>query len=270
VDVVQAAVLGVVQGLTEFLPISSDGHLALVYKAFGEKPDLSFEILLHAATLIAMIVYFRHDIARLLSALSPAHKDRTADRRLLVLIVLGTVVSGVVALTLSDVVEPLSESLVWVGMFFLATAALLAAAEIVYARVTRLDDPSRMSWPRAGMVGLLQGLAVLPGLSRSGSTISAGVFAGLEREQAARFTILLGIPIITLAVGKDFVDLLGGDTRLPGLLVSAVGFAAAGLAGYAAIWWLLPFLKTHRLWGFAAYTAILGSIVLVVGLRGVA
>ncbi len=267
-SVIQAVVLGIVQGLTEFLPISSDGHLALVYAAFGQKPVLSYEVLLHGATLLAMLVYFRADIAHLLSALLPKNKERTAERRLAALIAFGTVISGVVALALSDVVEPLSASLVWVGIFFLATSALMATAELVHGRECPVDEPSKLSWPKTGFVSVLQGLAVLPGLSRSGSTISGGVMSGLDREQAARFSFLLGIPIITVAFARDFLDLVQSGFRLPDPVASIAGFVAAGAAGYLAIWWLLPFLKTHRLWWFVGYTAILGTVVLALGITG--
>jgi undecaprenyl-diphosphatase len=268
VSVIQAVVLGIVQGLTEFLPVSSDGHLALVYKAFGAKPVLSYEVLLHGATLVAMIVYFRTDILELLSALMPSNKDRTADRRLVLLIAVGTAVSAVVALGLSGVVEPLSASLTWVGIFFLATSALLAIAELAYGRVGKTADPSQLGYAKTGFIALLQGLAVLPGLSRSGSTISGGVMSGLERDEAARFSFLLGIPIITLAFGKDLLDLWQRGFRLPDPAASFIGFVAAGVAGYLAIWWLLPFLKRHRLWGFGGYTGILGTVVVALGLPG--
>jgi undecaprenyl-diphosphatase len=268
VSIVQALVLGIAQGLTEFLPISSDGHLALVYRAFGAKPDLTYEVLLHGATLLALIAFFRRDIVELLSSLTPANRKHVEQRRLVGLIVVGTAVSAVVALALSGVVEPLSASLTWVGVFFLSTSALMALAEILFDRVRKTPDASRLGLPRTTFIGLLQGLAVLPGLSRSGSTISAGVMSGLDREKAARFSFILGIPIIALAFAKDVVDLASGGFRLPDPVASAAGFVAAAAVGYLAIWWLLPFLKNHRLWWFVGYTAILGSIVLALGVTG--
>lgn len=267
-SLIQAVVLGVVQGLTEFLPVSSDGHLALVYHVFGTKPDLTYEVLLHGATLLALLVFFWRDIVELLGSLLPAHKDQKADRRIVLLIAIGTVVSAVIALGLSGVVEPLSESLVWVGIFFLTTSALMALAELLYRRVRKVGDPSKLDLPRTGFIGVLQGLAVLPGLSRSGSTISAGVMSGLERDEAARFSFLLGIPIIGLAFAKDVLDLIKGGFNLPSPFASLVGFVVAGITGYLAIWWLLPFLKRHRLWWFVGYTAILGSVVLALGVTG--
>jgi undecaprenyl-diphosphatase len=264
VTVVQAAILGVVQGLTEFLPISSDGHLAVAYRMMGSTPNLSFEVFLHAATLIAMLTYFWSDVVQLLSSLLPKNRERTGDRHLVLLIAVATVVSAVVALALSDVVQPLSESMVAVSLGFLGTTALLVIAELAEGRSAALQGPERLGMLQLGIVGLLQGLAVLPGLSRSGSTISGGMFFGLSREHAARFAFLLGIPIIALASAKDTLDVTRGASHLPGSpLALVVGFAAAGLAGYAAIWGLLKFVKTHSLYWFAAYTGVLGTAMLL-------
>ena len=263
--ILQAVVLGVVQGLTEFLPISSDGHLAVTYALMGMKPNLSFEVFLHGATLIAMLTYFWADIVRLLSSLLPKNSDRKADRTIVLLIAIGTVVSAVIALALSDVVEPLSANIRAVALGFLGTATLLVVAELA-DRPSRekLAGPERLRWWQVGIVGLLQGLAVLPGLSRSGSTIAGGMFFGITREDAARFAFLLGIPIITLASAKDTLDVIQGASTLPGSpAVLVAGFAAAGIAGYLAIWGLLKFVKNHSLYWFAGYTAVLGTAMLL-------
>jgi len=263
VGVLQAIVLGAVQGITEFLPISSDGHLALAYAFMRLRPSLAFEVFLHGATLLAMLVYFRSDISRLVASIVPPWgPDRAGDRRLVGLLLAGTVVSGAVALSIAPVVEPMAADLRWVGVWFLGTAALLALAESLHARVSRLDGPEGMSWPKLAMVALFQGAAVLPGLSRSGSTIAGGMFAGLDRSQAARFSFLLGIPIIALASAKDALDLLSGAHTLPGASASVAGFATAGVAGYLSIRGLLAVVKRAPLYVFAAYTAVLGVILL--------
>lgn len=261
--VLQATLLGIVQGLTEFLPISSDGHLAVAYHLLHRSPNLTFEVFLHAATLIAMVVYFRADILRLLSALMPKNAAMKAERRVVVLIIIGTAISGAIALALGPYIEPLSNSMVWVGLGFLATAALLTLGEILDRRTAHLAGPEDLRVPSAGLVGFMQGLAVLPGVSRSGSTIAAGMMTGLSREQAARFSFLLGIPIIALAASKDGVDLLGGQASLPGVAASAAGFVAAGVAGYLAIAGLLALVRRHSLYWFAAYTAVLGTAMLL-------
>lgn len=261
--VLQAVVLGTVQGITEFLPISSDGHMALVYAAIGQTPDLTYEIFLHGATLLAMIAYFRNDIRELLSAWLPAHKNRAEDRRTGLLIVVGTAASGAIALWLEPVVEPMAASLSWVGFWFLVTASALVLAELLGARVRHTRTTAALPFWKAFGVGVAQGSAVLPGLSRSGTTIAGGMLAGLDREHAARFSFLLGIPVITLATGRDLLGLLDGSTVLPPLAVALAGFVAALVAGYLAIWGLLAFVKEHRLYWFAAYTAALGTAILV-------
>jgi undecaprenyl-diphosphatase len=263
VGLIQAVVLGLTQGITEFLPVSSDGHLALVYRALGQKPNLAFEILLHAATLAAMIVYFRSDIARLLSSLLPSGRERKADRRLVGLILVATAVSGAVALALSPIVEPMSGSMAWVGTWFLVTAAVLALAEGLASRVRPLAEADRLPWWKAVFIGLMQGSAALPAISRSGTTIAGGMLSGLDRERAARFSFLLGIPIIALAAAKDALDIASGSVALPPILPAAIGFIVAAVSGYLAIWGLLGFVKNHRLWPFAAYTALLGTAILV-------
>jgi undecaprenyl-diphosphatase len=263
VGIFEAVALGITQGITEFLPISSDGHLALVYHALNKPPSLTFEVFLHFATLLAMVVYFRSDIWRLLSSLAPSGRERRADRRTVLLIVVGTAVSGVVALSISPLVEPLASSLPWVGAFFLVTAAVLAGAELLSHRVPPVEDASQLSLWKAAGVGLAQGLAALPAVSRSGTTIAGGMVAGLDRERAARFSFLLGIPIIALAAAKDGLDVATGKATLPPVVPSIAGFIAAGAVGYLAIWALLSLVKRYSLYWFAAYTAALGTAILV-------
>lgn len=259
----QSLVLGVVQGLTEFLPVSSDGHLAVAYRLLSLKPNLSFEVFLHAATLAAMVTYFWRDIVHYASALMPRHKSRTADRRMVLWIVMATAVSAVIALLLKPALEPLAANMVAVAAGFFGTALLLVAAEALNRGDGRVAEGADLKPLSVALVGVFQGLAALPGLSRSGSTTAGGMFFGLKREQAARFSFLLGIPIIALAAAKDGLDVVQGASRLPGTPLSLIlGFAAAALSGYLAIWGTLAFVKKHSLYWFAAYTAVLGAILL--------
>lgn len=263
-SLLEAIVLGIVQGVTEFLPISSDGHLALGTQLMGREPDLSFVVFLHGATLIAMFAYFWRDVVTLATSLLPRNKDRlAAERRMAFLIIAGTFVTGIVALALEPVVEPMSGSPIWVGVWFLSTALVLAAGEALSGKRPATTSADRLSYGQTAFVAFMQGLAVLPGLSRSGSTIASGMLAGLSREHAARFSFLLGMPIITAAAAKDLLDLTQGTSTLPPAMVSASGFIAAAASGYLAIYVLLRLVKTTRLYGFAAYTAVLGAILLV-------
>lgn len=256
----QAIVLGVVQGLTEFLPVSSDGHLALAYRLFHQSPDLTFEVFLHLATLVAMVVYFRADILTLVRAVGPAGKG-SPERRLVTLIAAATAISAVLALVMKKAVVAANESLLLIGIGFLVTAAALVAAEIAARRVAS-REPADLGWGRTTMVAVAQALATLPGVSRSGMTISSGMLAGLDRAAAARFSFLLGIPIIAAANVYEAKDILSGASQVPGLAVSAAGFVAAGVAGYLAIWGLLKFVRTHPLYAFAGYTAVVGLLTI--------
>jgi len=264
VNILQAAILGVVQGLTEFLPISSDGHLAVAYRLIGQRPDLTFEVFLHLATLIAMIVYFRDDIVSLLRSLGPAGKG-TPERRLVWLIVLATGVSGVLALVMKKLVESANTSLIAIGAGFLVTAAALLAAELLAKRAAA-REPADLGPARTIAIAVAQAAATLPGVSRSGSTIAAGMLSGLSRESAARFSFLLGIPIIAVANLYEAKDVVTGAAPMPGLLPSAVGFVAAGVAGYLAIAGLLALVKRRTLVGFSVYTAVVGVAVIVWGI----
>lgn len=256
----QAIVLGAVQGLTEFLPVSSDGHLALTYRLFGSSPDLTFEIFLHLATLIAMVVYFRADIVELARSIGPGGRG-SVQRRIVWLIVAGTGISGVLALVMKKIVEQANESLYLIGAGFLVTSAALTLAEVVGRRVAR-RAPETLGWTRIACIAVAQALATLPGVSRSGTTISAGMLAGLGRESAARFSFLLGIPIIAAASLFEAKDVLSGAAPMPSVGVSLLGFVTAGVVGYAAIWALLKLLRTRPLYVFAVYTALVGLLTI--------
>jgi undecaprenyl-diphosphatase len=263
VGALQALVLGIVQGLTEFLPVSSDGHLAITYRLFGQMPDLTFEVFLHFATLLAMVVYFRGDILVLLKSLLPAGKG-SAERRLVWIIVLATLVSGVLALLMKRLVESANTSLVAIGAGFLVTAVALAGAELLSRRVSS-RAPDELGWRRAAAVAVAQACATLPGVSRSGSTIAAGMLAGLSREAAARFSFLLGIPIIAAANIYELKDVFAG-AAFPGVGTSLIGFIAAAAVGYVAIAALLSVVRRRPLYMFSVYTACVGLAVIVWGL----
>jgi undecaprenyl-diphosphatase len=257
---IQALVLGAVQGLTEFLPVSSDGHLALTYRLFGSAPDLTFEVFLHLATLVAMVVYFRADVLVLLRSLGPAGKG-SAERRLVWLIVLATGISGVLALVMKKLVEQANTSLLVIGIGFLVTAAALVVAETVSGRIAR-RTPDGLGWPRTAIVAVAQALATLPGVSRSGMTIAGGMLAGLDREAAARFSFLLGIPIIAAANLFEAKDIITGAVPMPSLAICLLGFLAAGVSGYFAIGALLKLVRTRPLYVFAVYTALVGLLTI--------
>lgn len=268
---IQAVVLGITQGISEFLPISSDGHLILVPAIFGwQRFGLGFDVVLHAATLLATVVYFRHDLWRLVLGAFSKDPQRARDRRLAWILVVATLPSVVVALAAEPFVDrvedlPMSVQVMIVGAFLLVTAGLLAGATWA-ARRTRHSVTAAEDVPlrTALLIGLAQGFAVAPGLSRSGTTIAAGTALGITREEAARFSFLLSVPIIAAATAKKILlDVIVGGEALPAALPLTIGLVTTAVVGYIAIALLLPFVRKHTLAPFAVYTAILGTAILV-------
>jgi undecaprenyl-diphosphatase len=276
VALIEAIVLGVTQGISEFLPISSDGHLILVPALLGWKRfGLGFDVVLHAATLLATVAYFRRDLAGLVMALLSRSPDRTRERRLAWYLIAATVPSVAVALAaepLVDRVETLAmhTQVTIVGAFLLVTSVFLVAAEASGSRARHaIAAAEDVTLPRALAVGLAQGFAVAPGLSRSGTTIAAGVALGITREEAARFSFLLSVPIIAAATAKKvLVDVVIGGATLPPALPLAAGLIVTTLVGYGAIALLLPFVRRHTLRPFALYTALVGTAILVWSVAG--
>lgn len=270
-DLLEAVVLGITQGVTEFLPISSDGHLILVPALFGwRRFGLGFDVVLHAATLLATVAYFRKDVARLLTALISNEEERARDRRLGWFLIIATIPSAVIALALEPLVNlvetlPMAMQAVVTALFLLATGVLLGGAELLSGRrAPEIEDAGDIPLKHALLVGIAQGFAVAPGLSRSGATIAAGVALGIRRDEAARFSFLLSIPIVLAATAKKvIVDVVIGGETLPPALPLAVGLAVTALVGYAAIALLLPYVRKHSLWAFAIYTGLAGTAILI-------
>lgn len=269
--VLQAVVLGVTQGITEFLPISSDGHLILVPALFGwERFGLGFDVVLHAATLAATITYFRRDVWRLLRALFSREPEQARDRRLAWVLIAATVPSVIVALAFEPLVDrvetlAMATQVTIVGVFLLVTAALLGGAELLARRAkSTVETAEDVPMKSALAIGLAQGFAVAPGLSRSGTTIAAGVALGITREEAARFSFLLSIPIIGAATSKKILlDVIVGGEALPPALPLIAGLLTTAIVGYGAIAVLLPYVRKHTLWAFAIYTAAVGTAILL-------
>jgi undecaprenyl-diphosphatase len=267
----QALVLGIVQGLTEYLPVSSSAHLVLVPWALGWEfePDaaFAFDVLVQMGTLVAVIAYFWKDLVHMLRAILQALTRRGALQdpylRLAGWIVLATLPAVVAGIALKDLVQAAFGSPLATSGFLLLTAALLLAAERIGKRLRSLDSAT---WKDAVWIGLAQALALFPGLSRSGATISAGLMRGLDRPGSARFSFLLSIPVMigagVLTLG-DLAALPGAAAYVPAVLV---GFASAAIVGYASIRWLLGFVTRHSLAAFSAYCALVGLLGLAIGL----
>ena len=268
----QALVMGVVQGLTEFLPVSSSGHLIIVPWLFGWNDpfisSLAFTVMIHLGTLAALLVYFAPDWQRLIPAGLAALRDRSLDadpdRRLALLIATATVPAAVVGAVLSDAVEERFRQVGLVATMLVVGAAILWIAD----RTGRRDRSiSGLTFPIAFGIGAAQAIALIPGISRSGISISAGLFAGLDREAAARFSFLMATPITAGAGVFELRRLLTGEAGVSVELVPlAVGMLSAYVAGLFAISALLRFLRSRSTAVFVVYRVAVAVLVVVVWL----
>jgi undecaprenyl-diphosphatase len=259
----QALVLAAVQGVTEFLPVSSSGHLILV-PYFLRWPDqgLAFDIATHVGTLLAILVYFRRDVRDLVVGFftgQPSSADGDYNpRRLAWMIVLATVPAGIAGLLFKDWVETQARS-----------ALLVAGTTIVYGLLLGVADRAGRHARKLGEIGWQAALAIVPGTSRSGVTITAALLLGLTRPAAARFSFLLGIPVFSLAAAKQALDLLESGLSTAEMIPMGIGLVASALIGYAVIAWLLNWLRSRSLTIFVGYRLILGAVILAtVFLRG--
>lgn len=263
----QALLLGLLQGATEFLPVSSSGHLVLVpWLLRWNPPGLAFDAVVHWGTALAVIVYFWRDWVTVIRAAFRSLQRRSLagpEARLAWLILVGTLPAVFAGWLLGDFFEGMFGRPVAAAAFLLVTAALLTASERWGRRERDLDT---LTWRDALLVGLAQAVAILPGVSRSGATIAAGLARGLKREPSARFSFLLATPVILGAGLLKVVDLaqVGNlGAQAPAL---ALGFLAAALVGFACIRFLLRYLQRGRLYPFAVYCAALGLTCLFMAL----
>jgi undecaprenyl-diphosphatase len=266
----QALVLGLVQGLTEFLPISSSGHLILVPYLLGWTDpfikSLAFSVMLHMGTLVALLAYFWRDWARLVPAGVAALGERSfagdPDRRLAWLIAATLPPAVLFGVLLSDFLAEQVRRPLLVALMLVIGAAILWLADQLGRKTDGID---RLGFPGAFGIGCAQALALVPGISRSGISISAGLGLGLSREEATRFSFLMATPVVAGAGLFELRKLLTGDVAGDVDAVAvAVGFAAAAVSGLAAIHVLLRFVRTHSMAAFVAYRLLLAALVLVV------
>jgi undecaprenyl-diphosphatase len=259
----RAVLLGALQGATEFLPVSSSGHLVLVPGLIGwESPSLAFDVAVHWATALAVLVYFRRDwLDMAASALRAARAGRLEGEpgaRLGLLLLGATIPAGVVGVGLRDALEPLFGNPRLAALMLPVTGLILLGAEFIERRRgAHGGEPSEgVDVPRALVIGAAQAVAIVPGISRSGMTIAAGMGAGLRREEAARFSFLLGTPAILGAALLELRSLQAGA----GLQLVAAGMLSAFLVGYGSIGWLLAYLRRRSLAPFAVYVIALGLL----------
>ena len=268
-QLVQAIVLGIVQGLTEFLPVSSSGHLIVVPALLGwDDPfieSLAFSVMLHVATLLALLIYFRSDWLRLIPAGLATLRDRSfegdPDRKLAWLLAAATVPAVIVGLLLNDLIETAFREPRLVAVTLVSGAAVLWVADRLGSKQREI---SGLTFRAAIGIGAAQALALIPGVSRSGISISAGLLAGLDREAAARFAFLMATPITAGAGLWELRKIISGEVgvELP-IMPLLAGMAASLVAGLLAIAVLMRYLRTHGVGIFVVYRMALAALVVV-------
>jgi len=260
-----AIILGIVQGITEFLPISSTGHLILVQEFLGVSGvyGLSFDAMLHLATAFAVAIYFRKDFLKIAYAFLyriTGRKVVKEDEMLLWLLIIGTIPAATLGYFLEDYMDTVFRSPVLVAWTLIIGALIFIFAEWAGKRYQEQETVPTI-WKAVG-IGFFQALALIPGMSRSGMTISGGLFLGLSREAAARFGFMLALPIILGSGGKKFLDLLNAGAFDSGVSSIFWGSLAAFVSGLFVIHFLLKFVRNHSLMVFAVYRIILAGVVL--------
>lgn len=257
-DILEAIILGLIQGLTEFLPVSSSGHLELAKALFGDQSvpqeSLTFTVVLHAATALSTIVIFRREIAQIFKGLFQFTWND--EMKFSLKIIISMIPAVIIGLAFEEELESFfSGKILLVGCMLLVTAALLLLAD------KAKNTSKNVTFNNAVVIGISQAIAMLPGISRSGATISTSVLLGIDRTKAARFSFLMVVPLI---LGKVAKDLLGGDINFSDTSATplAAGFVAAFVSGILACNWMIALVKKSKLSYFSIYCAIVGSIAI--------
>ncbi len=261
----QVLLLGIVQGATEFLPVSSSGHLVLARYWLGwPDPGIALDTVLHVGTLLALLVYFWRDLLTLAQAawLSLRHRSlEDPQARLAWALVLGTIPGVLLGVIFEDTIEALFGAPQAAAGFLLVTALLLTFSERFGSQGRALES---LTWRDAILIGLAQALAIAPGISRSGATIAVGLLLGFRRNDAARFSFLLAIPIVGGGGAYQILKLLITPSPIVSLSTMGLGLLAAAFTGYAAVTSLLAFVRQRGLYPFAIYCATVGLVTLAV------
>lgn len=258
-DWLEALILGLIQGLTEFLPVSSSGHLEIVKALFGDnslpKESLTFTVILHFATALSTIVIFRKDLIKIIKGLFQFKNNE--DFQFSVKIIISMIPAVIIGLLFEKQLEAMfSGNILFVGFMLIITATLLLLAD--KAKKTE----KKVSFLNSLIIGISQAIAMLPGISRSGATISTSVLLGVDREKAARFSFLMVVPLI---LGKVAKDIIGGEINFEDANVTSygIGFVSAFIAGLLACTWMISIVKKSKLSYFAIYCFIVGIATII-------
>lgn len=259
-SIIQSIILGVIQGLTEFIPISSSGHLVLVRRLFGF-PDqgLAFDVVLHLGTLLAVVCYFAKDWKKTIQ------EAITKKSKLLWWVIIATIPAIIAGLFLEDTIDKIFREILWVASFFIITGLIFLTVEKYTAyRMIEKKNLDKINWKDSLMIGLFQIASLFPGISRSGITISGGMFRNLKKQEAARFSFLMATLVI-LGAGVLGITQLVQQNRLNGALPDLIlGFIFSAVVGYFAIKYLMRYLKRGKLNAFAYYLIGIGIVLLIV------
>ena len=263
-DIVRSIVFGIVQGLTEFLPVSSSGHLEIAKYMMGDdslaQQSMMMTVVLHFATALSTIVVFRKEIGEIISGLFKPSAER-AEFWFCVKIVLSMIPAAIVGVCFNDQIEALfNQQMLLVGVMLLLTGGLLLLAD----RAKTSEKP--VSIVDSVIIGISQAIAILPGISRSGATISTSVLLGIDREKAARFSILMVVPLIFGKMAKDVLSAVKDGTTLVDagqMLPLTIGFVAAFVTGLVACLWMIRLVKACQLTWFSIYCFIVGVLVII-------
>ncbi|HEY0196881.1 MAG TPA: undecaprenyl-diphosphatase UppP [Methanobacterium sp.] len=274
-DILQAIIIGIVQGLTEFLPVSSSAHLVFTPHLLGTESSLAFDTLLHIGTLVAVVVYFWNDIVHMFRSFTSSLADLSRGqfreglredkfKKLAWMVIIGTIPAGLAGTLFKDFFEGLFSNIPAIGVFLIITGFLLYGSEMISRKTAHKAGLKEMTIKNSVLIGVAQAFAIAPGISRSGATISIGLFLGLERELAARFSFLLSIPAImgaALIQVKDISNLFDVTTA-----ATIAGVIAAAISSYLAIKVVLKLISQQNLLIFAYYCWIVGPLAIVISL----
>ncbi|MCD4784396.1 MAG: undecaprenyl-diphosphatase UppP [Candidatus Eremiobacteraeota bacterium] len=268
-SIIQTIILGIIQGLTEFLPISSSGHLILVREVFHfPDPGKVFDVILHMGTLIALVIYFWNDLTGIVkSFIKSAKKGKfygDKNVNLFWFLIISTIPGGLFGFIFKDKLEEL-KNVYLISVLLIVFGILLLVSDRVGKKEKSMEQ---LTWKDAVFVGLMQALALFPGVSRSGVCMTTALFLGFTREVSARFSFLVSIPLIAGVSAYGVIKIIGDNPDGGAILIYAVGLVTAAVSGFFCIKFLLDYLKKGTFLGFAIYRFAIGLLLIILGLMG--
>src|SRR3989339_377980 len=269
-SIFHALTLGIIQGLTEFLPVSSSGHLIFLPKLFGwSDQGLAFDTVMHLGTLLAVVVYFRRKLYEIsLSVFISSKKlkvESINDRKLFWLLILSIIPAAIVGLLFDNWIETNLRATWIIGANFIVWGIILFLADM-YSKKLKVESRKpleKVNWKNSLCIGCVQALALIPGTSRSGITMTAGLFSKLDKKSAAEFSFLMSVPIIALAGGMQLLEMLRNGFEQTGMSVLVVGFIASTVSGLVAIWGLMKIIQKWSFVPFVIYRIIIGVLIVL-------